>query len=627
MQRVLLILLCGLYVCTNLNAQNLNTTFRSKMTFPNQTLANVWGYSGRDGKEYALLGGAKGLIIVDISNPDTPQQIVQIPGPNSLWKEIKSYSHYAYIVSEGGMGIQVVNLDDLPSPNLSSHFYKGDGVIADQLNKIHALHIDVKKGFLYAWGGNLFSGGAKIFDLKPDPYNPVYVGKYDQLGYIHDGFVDNDTMYSAHIYAGQFAAVNMADKNAAELIATQGTPDAFTHNTWPSDDRKTLFTTDERNNSFLAAFDISNLDDIKLLDKIQSNPGSNSIVHNTYILRNWAVTAWYKDGFTMVDVTRPDNLIQVGNYDTYPAGGSGFDGCWGVYPYFRSGNIIASNINAQNTGNGELFIITPDYHRACYLEGVVTNAITGLPLNNAQIELLGSNPQVTELSTSTGIYKTGQATSGYFNVRVSKAGYQDYETSVYLVEGEVIQLNAALFPNGAITVTGTVKQLGTGQIVPGATVWLYGAQNFSSTTTDLGGLFTFSGVAPGKYEIVAEAPILGLGETGNVLISGSSDYTIVLHPIYKKDALVPGTASNSDKSPLLSSKNPFIGSTTLHYAIPETGCTLKIQNSMGEIVASILLRETTGHLEIGQTLPSGLYFVRLEQEGEVLGTLKLIKSQ
>ena len=71
-----------------LSAQNINNAFRSKLTFPGQTLANVWGYAA-NGREYALLGAAQGMIVVDITNPDAPQQIAQIPGPNNLWKEIK----------------------------------------------------------------------------------------------------------------------------------------------------------------------------------------------------------------------------------------------------------------------------------------------------------------------------------------------------------------------------------------------------------------------------------------------------------------------------------------------------------------------------------------------------------
>ncbi|MBK6994199.1 MAG: hypothetical protein IPH31_04490 [Lewinellaceae bacterium] len=74
--------------------------------FPGQTLANVCGY-WQNGQEYALLGGQAGLIIVNITNPAAPQQIVQIPGPNNLWKEIKVYSHYAYVTSEGDKGCKL----------------------------------------------------------------------------------------------------------------------------------------------------------------------------------------------------------------------------------------------------------------------------------------------------------------------------------------------------------------------------------------------------------------------------------------------------------------------------------------------------------------------------------------
>jgi choice-of-anchor B domain-containing protein len=625
MYRLLLLLLCGFLCFPNLNAQNLNTTFRSKMSFPGQTLANIWGYSGRDGKEYALVGASKGIVIVDISNPDLPQQIIQIPGPDNLWKEIKTYSNYAYIVSEGGQGIQIVNLDSLPSANLPSHFYRGDGVIANQLNKIHALHIDKTKGFLYAWGGNLFNGGAKIFDLKQDPWNPVYVGKFDNLGYIHDGFVDNDTMYSGHIYAGQFAMVNMANKNAPELLATQPTPGAFTHNTWPSDDRRTIFTTDEVNNSFLTAFDVSDPTDIKELDRIQSNPGSNSMVHNTYIHKNWALTSWYKDGFTIVDVTRPDNLVQVGNYDTYSGTGGGSSGCWGVYPYFKSGTVIASNINAPGGGPGELFIITPDYRRACYLEGLITDAYTGFPITGAQIQVLGTNPLITETSSSNGQFKTGQTESGYFKVRVSKAGYQIYETSVYFAAGEVTVLNVTLFPNGSFTISGIVTAETSGNPVQDATVWLHGPLYTLTTMTDVNGYYEFLGVKPGVYDIIASATGVGVGVISGKQIIGTSDINLILLQLYRRDPALP-IGSKSMVSARIFAENPFSGSTTLSFNNLENNAVIKVLNTAGQTLETIQLNDLSGQLEIGQNLPIGLYFLRLEQDGLAPETLRLIKN-
>ena len=442
-------------LATALTAQNTNVDFRSTFSYPGQNLANVWGYAS-GGNEYALVGAHNGLSIVNVTNPDNPSQIVQIPGSSSDWREIKTYQHYAYVVSEGGGGVQVVDLANLPGSNLTYHSYFGDGAINGLLVKAHALHVDVTKGYLYVYGSQLSNnsngGRALIFDLNADPYNPHYVGKFNSSftgngNYVHDGFVDNDIMYSAHIYGGFFAIVNTSNKSNPTLITTQPTPGNFTHNTWRSGN--ILFTTDEVSNSFLAAYDISNTSNISLLDKIQSNPGSGSIVHNTYIINDYAVTSWYRDGFTIVDVSRPANLVQTGNYDTYPNGsGNGFQGCWGVYPYLPSGNILATNINAEGTssGTGELWVLTPNYVRGCYLEGQITDITNGFPLNGAQVKILSTN--VTETSGATGLYKMGQLQNDTFTVLVSKTGYNPYSTSVSLSNGVLTTLNVALAPIG-----------------------------------------------------------------------------------------------------------------------------------------------------------------------------------
>ncbi|MBL7807649.1 MAG: choice-of-anchor B family protein [Saprospiraceae bacterium] len=605
----------------SLEAQNVNTTFRSKLTYPGQTMANVWGYVSR-GHEYALVGGALGLIIVDITNPDAPQQIVQIPGPNNLWKEIKTYRHYAYVTSEGGQGIQIVNLTELPGAVLPWKFYKGDGVIANQLNAIHALHIDETKGYLYAWGGNLFGGGAKIFDIKTDPWNPKYVGKFDALGYIHDGYVDNDTMYAGHIYAGQFSVVNMANKSNPELINTQGTPGAFTHNTWLANDRKTLLSTDEVNNSFLTSYDVSNPDDIRILDKIQSNPGSGSMVHNTYVRDNWAITSWYKDGFTITDITRPENLVQVGNHDTYPGAGGGSEGCWGVYHAFPSGNIIASNISVA--GAGELWVVTPNYVRACYLEGTVTNAITGLPISGATIQIVGSSPNVQESSALNGQYKMGQLADGFYKVQVSRSGYLSYETDVLFQHGEVVLLNVALFPTGVVDLSGTVVQYGTGQPIEGATVWIYAGTSSSSTTSDVNGAFVFNNIIRGQYDIAASAPDQSMGILSQQNIIGDSSVVIELHPTFRRE-LLPAQI-RSTMSPIKAMENPFALQTVMQYAGAAENTQLEIIQANGQIMQEIILEPGNGQVTLGANWPSGLYLVQLKEGNRVISVEKLIKQ-
>ncbi|HND90083.1 MAG TPA: choice-of-anchor B family protein, partial [Saprospiraceae bacterium] len=345
-----------------LPAQNHNLQLRSKLDFPGQTLANICGY-WQDGREYALVGGSKGLIIIEVTDPAKPTTIVQIPGPDNLWKEIKVYQHYAYVTSEGGSGVQIVDLKGLPSATLPNHYYKGSGAIAGTLNRIHALHIDVTKGYLYTYGsqdsGPNGSEGALVHDLNADPYNPSYVGQFSQLGYIHDGYVDNDTLYACHINIGQMSMVDMRTKTAPKLLGAVETPSKFTHNSWMLSDRKTVLTTDERVPSFLTAYDVSDPTDIRELDRIATTPsGTTSIGHNTHILKDWAITSWYSDGFTIVDAHRPENLVEVGRYDTWapPLAGDYFVGCWGVFPYFPSGTIVASNIEPA-----EFFVLTPDY--------------------------------------------------------------------------------------------------------------------------------------------------------------------------------------------------------------------------------------------------------------------------
>jgi choice-of-anchor B domain-containing protein len=619
MKHKLLPFLIFLFAASAVQAQNLNTTFRSKLVFPSQTLANVWGYAAND-KEYALAGGRNGLIIVDITNPDAPQQVVQIPGPNNLWKEIKTYKHYAYVVSEGGQGIQVVDLSGLPSPNLNYHYYKGDGAILNQLNKIHALHIDTTKGFLYAYGGDLFAGRAKIFNLNPDPYNPTYAGTFNSnfsgsQNYVHDGYVDNDTMYGGHIYGGFFSVVNMADKNNPQLISTQTTPGAFTHNTWLSQDRRVIFTTDEVNNSFLTAYDVSDPTDIRLLDKIQSNPGSNSMVHNTHILGNFAVTSWYKDGFTIVDVTRPENLVQVGNHDTYAGSGGSSEGCWGVYPFFPSGTIVATNITAQGTNDGELWVVTPNYVRACYLEGKITNGATGNPLNAAKIELLTTAIQ--EFSAADGQFKTGQPQGGLFTARVSKTGFQTVEVEVLLENGKVTLLDVELFPTGSLTVSGQVVRTPDLTPVEGASVYLFGRDSEYSASTDANGAFSISGVSPGTYDVTAGAADVGVVMHHQQKLVTDTTLTLQIFKEYRRE---------KDDNFLNVRENPFRDRAFLNYELPNaSGYSLIVLNALGQVFEKINLEEKIGMVELGGTLEAGIYFVHLEQNGEVVQTVKLLK--
>lgn len=460
MKKTLVFFLFSFFFTEGGFAQNLNITQRAHVLNPGQTLANICGYAA-NGREYALLGGSKGMIIMDVTNPDAPQKIVQIPGVDNLWKEIKTYKNVAYVTTEGGGGLQIIDLSGLPDTNANAYkaySYVGDttrnkvdtSIIRNgSLNAIHSLHVDTTKGFVYLFGGNslVSNGGALVLDLKPDAYRPKYAGRFNintnyRANYIHDGYVDNDTLFAAMIYNGTFNVVDFRNKLAPIVLASQQTPTTFTHNVWLTPNKKTLLTTDENTNSYLAAYDISNLSSIKLLDKVQ-NLSSGSIVHNTHILPNgnYAVTSWYKDGINIVDITRPQNLVVVGTYDTYPQGiGTGFAGAWGVYPFLPSGNLMVSNLD---NGDG-FFVLTPQYKRACYLEGIVRDSVTRQVLSGVSIKINSTDLDKKAVSDIGGNYRTGQVTPGAFSVTFTLAGYRPKTVNVPLVSGSVSQRDVEL---------------------------------------------------------------------------------------------------------------------------------------------------------------------------------------
>jgi choice-of-anchor B domain-containing protein len=432
---------------------NFNVQFRSSLAYAsNVDLSNIWGYVDSLGNEYALVGTQTGLSIVDVTNPNNPVVKFFVPGDNSFWREVQVWGKYAYVTTEACCkGLQIINLSNLPA-SVSSKYWTGSGAAAGLITRIHTVHI--RDGFAYLNGTPAFGGAALIVSLA-DPWNPVYLSNTQlafsgNFRYVHDCFVRNDTLWGAHIYGGFYSVINVANKSAPALIATQNTPGNFTHNTWLSDNgTRVLFTTDEVSNSFLTSYNVSNTGNMIELDRLQNVAGSGSIVHNTYIRNSYAINSYYKDGITIVDAARPDNLITVGRYDTYPQGsGNGFNGAWGVYPYLPSGNILVSDID-----NG-LFVLTPNYVRACYLEGVVRDSCTGIVLPGVSIVVQGGT-HYAENSKITGIYKTGTAASGIYTVTFSKAGYQTRTiNNVVLQNGVLTTLDVQLQRDNAPSVTG-----------------------------------------------------------------------------------------------------------------------------------------------------------------------------
>jgi choice-of-anchor B domain-containing protein len=413
-----------------------NIQFRSNLNLGFEDYANIWGHVDSVGNEYALLGNYRGLTIVNVTNPDSVFVVKHVTGVYNLWREVKTWGNYAYVTTEGGGGLQIINMSSLPDTNGINIKYWQPNINGEVLNSIHALHIE--DGFVYCYGSNIGNAGAVIGDLS-DPWNPVFAGLIN-LAYIHDGYVRNDTVYAGHIYEGKLRVWDCRDKSNPVLINEVLTPQAFTHNSWLSDNSKTVFTTDEVNGSACVAYDISDLNNITLIDReFSQNPQGGAPIHNTHVRNDFVYNSYYTDGITIVDGHRPTNLVNVGWFDTSPLSGGTFEGCWGVYPFLPSGNILASD---RQTG---LWVLSPNLKRACYVEGLVLDSSCNSSLGGVLVKLMG--PDTVEfISSSNGVIKTGTPESGNYSIEISKPGYQTQLISAVLQAGIVYNLNVNLRP-------------------------------------------------------------------------------------------------------------------------------------------------------------------------------------
>ncbi len=521
MRKIFTPLLLLLSVFTIQTNAQLNVELLGQLDYGGTQLSNLTGWSDGAGHEYAIVGTFDGTSIVDITDPTAPDEVQFVNGNNSIWREVRTWSHYAYVVTEAGGGLLCIDLSNLPGP-VTYNF--SDGGIG--MSTGHTVFCD-ENGYVHVFGSDIGNGGDQIFNANIDPMDPIFAGEVDTW-YIHDGFVRGDTLWAGNIYNGWFSVWDISDKTSPNLLAQQTTPDAFTHNVWLTDDNKYIFTTDEVTNATVASYDVSDLTDIQALDEFRANPGTNSIPHNTMVVGDFLVTAYYRDGVIITDAHYPDNMIKTGWYDTSPLAGDGFNGCWGSWPYLPSGNIIASDMEEG------LFILGPTYVSACYLQGVVTDATTGAPIFGADISFtaVGFTDATSDL---TGNYHSGVYDAGTYDITFSKPGYLPLTVAgITLTNGVVTIVDAELEPLTPFNITGQVLDAVSGTGIANADVEFTNDLYDYHVMTDASGNFTIEGIFIDDYNLYSgHWGHITSGE--DVSVAPGDVFTIVLNRGYYDD--------------------------------------------------------------------------------------------
>ena len=339
--------------------------------------SDIWGWTDPlTGSEYALMGRSSGTSFVDISNPESPIYLGNLPtaASNSSWRDIKTYGNFAYIVADfaGSHGMQIFDLTQLrtvTSPPVSfteTAHYSGFG-------STHNIVIDEESGFAFAVGissgGTSCSGGLHMMDLA-DPLSPAFVGCFDQDDYTHDAqcvtyqgpdvaFQGREICFNCN--EDTLTLADVTDKNNPVQLSRNGYSGVgYTHQGWLTEDHRYFLLDDELDeinnghNTRTHIWDVTSLSAPVLIGTFESDMAASD--HNLYTHQGFAYQANYRAGLRILNLDNISNgiLSEVAWFDTRPESNSaGTSGAWSVYPFFESGNVVVSDTS------GGLFVLRP----------------------------------------------------------------------------------------------------------------------------------------------------------------------------------------------------------------------------------------------------------------------------
>ena len=361
-----------------------------------------WGWTDSStGKEYALMGLDNGTGIIDISIPTSPLYLGKIPTATepSSWRDLKVFNDHVFIVSEAeGHGMQVFDLKQLRGLNTKKNFtadytYTGYG-------QAHNIAINTKTGYAYTAGSGVAGNGRPGFGIHAlnivDPLSPVLELQLSDFGYTHDAQIINykgpdSDYFDKEIYVGsnetKVVFVDVTDKTDPQLISEFFYDDEYTHQAWLTEDHSYALLGDELDEldkstqpwslktnvqTRTIVIDIRDLDNPTLHFNYLSD--TEAIDHNGYVLGSNYYLASYTSGMRVIDIINIEqkSFSEVGFFDTHadnhdhnlikttsnvwsdPGDHDGkkgqeieaFNGAWNVYPFFKSENIIISDINS-----------------------------------------------------------------------------------------------------------------------------------------------------------------------------------------------------------------------------------------------------------------------------------------
>ena len=323
--------------------------------YAHETGNSCFGYTSPAGREYALIGTSRGLAFVEVTDPGAPRIVAVKTGPESLWRDVRTYQDKCYAVSEGGGGIQVFDLAQIDA-----------GLVADLpsvttggIEGTHTLAVDAASGFLYRAGGG--SNGIRIYSLA-NPAAPAYVsqwnGRYTHeatpVTYASGPYAGKQIVFSCGGFNGGFSQpgidiLDVTNKQNIQLVKRFSYSNAqFSHQGWLSQDKRYFYLNDELDETGANQLRTRVIDMQSLTNPVELPSfgyGTTAIDHNLYVAGDRIYQANYRSGLNIFDNTNPAAPTRVAWFDTWPEDDAAqFNSLWNNYPYFPSGTVIGSDL-------------------------------------------------------------------------------------------------------------------------------------------------------------------------------------------------------------------------------------------------------------------------------------------
>ena len=330
----------------------------------------IWGVA-KNGHEFAIIGSTQGTHIFDVTNPEDGYLAAYIEGADSspaiVHRDFHDYNGYLYAVAdEGESTLQIIDMENMPTS--FNVVYDSDELI----KRAHNIFIDSDNAIMYVCGGRVMEewNELSLFSLE-EPQNPIFLKKFDDVGYVHDIYVKDNIGYLNAGDNGLFI-VDFSNTSSPQIIGslTEYPDKGYNHSGWLDSTGNTYIFADENHGYEMKICDVSNPNEINVNTTFLSNVDSESIAHNLIIKDNYVYVSHYHDGLYIWDISDPSNPVVAGSFDTYlPEDHSSYRGAWGVYPLLPSGNILVSDMQAG------LFVLSPLQNQNSNLNEIENNIL------------------------------------------------------------------------------------------------------------------------------------------------------------------------------------------------------------------------------------------------------------